>query len=103
MPSDDESDAISMHRMKHNFPGAGHSGAGTTHNMDDNNLRPLSTHSWVRTPCAGQHDSHTVAIGRLQPCKYPHSMHTPTMHEFSPVRAGVSHSSHDSCDENTTR
>jgi hypothetical protein len=105
MPSDDESDA--MHGMKHNLSGAGLPGCCTSVDMDDNS-RPLITHPWVRAPCAGQHDSHThdvnMAKGRLQPRKYPHSMHTHNnMHEFSPVREDVSHSSYDSCDEKATR
>jgi hypothetical protein len=103
MPSDDESDA--MHGTKHIFSGAGLSGSRTSVDMDDNS-RPLITLPWVRTPCAGQHDSHThnvdMAKGRLQPRKYPNSMHTQTIHEFSSVREDVSHSSYDSCDEKTT-
>ena len=55
MPSDSESDA--MHCMKQNFLGAGRLGPCTAHNKD-NNSRPLITLPWVRTPCAGRHDSH---------------------------------------------
>jgi len=68
MPSDDESDA--MHCMKPNFSGACRFGSSTSIDMDDNS-RPLIAHPWVRTLCAGLHDSN------------------------------VSHSSHDSCDEQT--
>ena len=107
MPSDDESDT--MHCMQHDFSGAGHFGSGTAVDMVISNLRPLISLPRVRTPCAGQHDSHTrdvvhMAKGRLQTGKYPNSMHTQqeNMHEFSPVCEDVSHGSEDSCDEKTS-
>ena len=90
--------------MKHNLSGARLCGASTSFDMDDNS-RPLIALPWVRAPCAGQHDSYThnldMAKGRLQPRKYPNSMPTHIMHEFSPIREDVSHSSYDSCDEKT--
>jgi hypothetical protein len=56
MPSDSESDAI--HCTQHDFLGAGRLGICTTHTKDDNS-QPLITLPWVRTPCAGLHDSHS--------------------------------------------
>ena len=106
MPSDDESDA--MHCMKQKFSGACHFGSGTAINMDEYS-RPLTTLPRVGAPCAGLHDSHNLnmdnmAKGRLQPSRYPNSMHTQqkTLQEFSPVCTDVSHGSNDSCDEKTS-